>query len=79
MTIPENVACIGNGAFHSCKQLKRVNFAGNALESIGPKGFAKSGLECFTAPPSLREIREYAFVGCSSLKRADLSACLSSD
>lgn len=77
VAIPRTVKRIGNGAFHSCKQLKWVSFAESTLEVIEAKGFAKSGLRCFTAPRSLCKIKQSAFCDCHSLRFVDLSACLS--
>lgn len=37
--------------------------------------FASSGLESFTAPPSLRKLESQVFANCSALRRADFSAC----
>ncbi len=47
-----------------------------SLVEIGPFAFARTGLERFDAPTSLRDIGDKAFLGCTSLTRASLNAGL---
>ena len=66
-------------AFQGCKELKRVTFVGEALETIGNFAFLATGLESFTAPSSLRKIENNAFSFCWYLKDVDLDACVLTD
>ena len=55
--------------FWTCKNLWSITFADDAeLEEIREAAFQGSGLESFTAPPSLKKIGFKAFANCSSLK-----------
>ena len=60
----------------SCKYLKQVTFAGDGLEVIDERAFDDSGLESFTAPPSLKKIGYMAFGRCSSLREFKLNKCI---
>ena len=60
---------IGEAAFSDCKDLKQIVFEpGAAVAEIQCKAFRCSGLESFTAPPSLRKIDALAFQDCYNLK-----------
>ena len=60
---------IGEEAFSDCKDLKQIVFdLGSAVAEIQCKAFRCSGLESFTAPPSLRKIDALAFQDCYNLK-----------
>ena len=43
------------------------------MEEIGFKAFFRSGLESFTAPPSLRRIDTMVFQECHNLKKFELN------
>ena len=61
-------------AFANCYDLKQVVFEpGAAVEEIRYKAFWHSGLESFTAPPSLRKIDALAFSECCNLKTFELN------
>ena len=61
---------IGEEAFSDCKNLRQVVFdSGSAVEEIQQMAFRRSGLESFTAPPSLRKIGIMTFRECCNLKR----------
>ena len=60
--------------FYGLKTLKSM-LLGDNLETIGASAFEGSGLKSFTAPASLKKIRDLAFCNCENLKRVDLSAC----
>ena len=65
---------IGEEAFSDCKDLKQIVFdPGFAVEEIQQMAFQRSGLESFTAPPSLRKIDALAFRECRDLKRLELN------
>ena len=66
---------IENNAFWFRISLRRVIFAGNALETIGGGAFAWSGLESFVALASLYKIESLVFANCKNLNHVDLSAC----
>ena len=76
VVIPASVRHIDSWSFQGCRNLRKISFAGNALETIGELVFAGSGLEEFVAPASLFYIGKEAFAGCRSLRRVDLGACL---
>lgn len=66
----EHLLVIGEKAFFDCENLRQVVFEpGSAVEEIQQMAFRRSGLESFTAPPSLRKISIMAFRECDSLKR----------
>ena len=55
--LPDSVVEISESAFYSCGNLKSVAFGKSSrLQKIGIGAFDSSGLEEFTAPPSLRII-----------------------
>lgn len=61
-------------AFANCYDLKQVVFEpGVAVEEIQYKTFWHSGLESFTAPPSLKKIGSLAFGECRNLKTFKLN------
>ena len=65
---------IGEEAFSYCTNLRQVVFEpGSAVEEIQCKAFYRSGLETFTAPPSLRKIGPVAFRECRNLKKFELN------
>ena len=69
ITIPDSVTEIADSAFSGCSDLRSVTFGKHSrLEKIGQNAFAHTGLEVFTAPPSLRTISQAAFYECGSLK-----------
>lgn len=45
------------------------------LEVIGGYCFDNTGLESLVVPPSLREVGQFAFADCRSLRCVDLGAC----
>ena len=76
VVFPRTLRHIESTAFAGCRGLRRVRFAGDALESIGSFAFLRSGLEAFVAPASLHKVGECAFAGCAALRRADLGPCM---
>ena len=75
MSLPSSVRFIGNSAFNFCSSLTSVTFRGESeLESIEAgaffgckqlKGFSEA--DKMVIPPSVTDIEEYAFYGCSSI------------
>lgn len=56
---------IGEEAFANCKSLRQIIFdPDSVVTKIQCKAFCRSGLESFTAPPSLRRIGALAFREC---------------
>ena len=74
MRVVKGLRYIEDMAFYGFKKLKNV-LLGDSLEIIGASAFEGSGLKSFTAPASLKKIRDLAFCNCENLKRVDLSAC----
>lgn len=73
ITIPGNVASLGDRAFEYCVNLKNVTFE-NGLKSIGYRTFYScSSLEAISLPDSLISIGNSAFFGCSNLKNLVIS------
>ena len=65
---------IGEWAFSDCKNLRQVVFEpGSAVTEIQCKAFLRSGLESFTAPPSLRKIDAVAFRECCDLEKFEVN------
>lgn len=50
VTLPAGLKSIGNEAFYSCTNLKRINYAGNSLETIGTNAFGNTEF-LKSAPP----------------------------
>ncbi len=72
--MPSSVQTIGYQAFRNCSSLKSIALSSN-VECIDTYTFEGcTSLESFSFPEdsSLKEIRESAFSGCSSLKEADI-------
>lgn len=66
--LPQNIVFIGEHAFQDCQWLHFVEFACEALKSIG--GYAFSGCKSITEivmPISLETIYDHAFSGCCSI------------
>ena len=74
LRVVKSLRYIEDMAFYGFKKLKSV-LLGDGLEIIGESAFEGSGLESFTAPVSLKKIRDSAFCDCKDLKHVDLSAC----
>lgn len=75
--VPSSVRRIEAHAFYNCAYLHEIVFADKSrLEWIGPMAFASSGIAEFVAPPSLRVIRELAFVDCVCLTKLKLNTGL---
>ena len=62
----KTVTAIGDYAFLEHKEMKEVTFP-DSLATIGESAFAGSGITKVTIPEGVKEIKEYAFEGCSSL------------
>lgn len=72
--IPATVKILKEQSFAYCKQLTKVTFKGNGLETIGDRAFFSCiKLKDFTFPSSLKTIEEVAFGYCASLTYIDLS------
>lgn len=66
---PDSVTEVCKNAFFGCQNLKKVTFGmSSRLGKIGPGAFGDSGLQTFSAPPSLRTISQAAFCKCKQLK-----------
>ena len=71
--LPESIKTIGERAFFSAKNLKKINLHDGAkLERIEKNAFSGSGLESFTATEALNYLGEGVFMGCASLKTVSL-------
>ena len=67
LTIPNDVASVGNYAFYGCEGLNSVNIP-ESVTSIGDYAFREcSRLTSVTIPNSVATIGQYAFYGCESL------------
>lgn len=74
VVVPVSVEKIEDHAFSDCPMLRAVEFAqGSVLRTIGIGAFQHSGLEMFTAPPTLQHIGSLAFYGCTQLKYVSLN------
>lgn len=62
--IPNDVECIGYGAFYGQENLNTITIPESVI-SIGPQAFDTSGLTSITIPESVMEIRDYAFQSCN--------------
>ena len=65
-TIPQRTVKIGNNAFKSAQNLKKINFP--AVKEIGESAFAFSGLKNVTLPDSVTALGQMAFCECSDLE-----------
>lgn len=64
VNIPNNVTCIGNGAFSGCSRLTSINIP-NSVTIIGNNAFSDcSGLTSIDIPNSVTSIEHGAFSGC---------------
>lgn len=72
ISIPSCVKSIGSSCFHTCSNLKKINFANSEeskLESIGNYSFSYClNLESIEIPKSVTFIGEFAFESCSNLR-----------
>ena len=74
LEIPPTVQTIGEEAFCGCAALKTLTCPHDAqLGEIGRMAFARTGLELFIAPGSLRMLGDGAFAECASLQRVALN------
>lgn len=72
--IPRSVKEISSHGFSECKGLESICFEDGAMiEKIGAGAFTGTGLKEFIAPPSLREIKDFAFARCRYLKCVQLN------
>ena len=72
LVIPNNVTCIGNGAFFNCACLTSVVIP-NSVTSIGEEAFyGCDGLTSVVIPNTVTSIGEGAFEECSHLGRVEL-------
>ncbi|RAW47480.1 hypothetical protein DQW92_01275, partial [Metamycoplasma hominis] len=67
ITIPSTVKEIGESAFSSCKNLKKV-ILNEGLEKIGDEAFYNTNIESITIPASVKKFGYSAFFGCKNLK-----------
>ena len=72
--ISDSITEIVDSAFSGCSDLRSVTFGKHSrLEKIGQNAFAHTGLEVFTAPPSLRVVSQATFCECKKLKQVTLN------
>ncbi len=73
--IPDGLLIVPDAAFFMCNALSRITW-GNAVEDIHPFAFSNCSLVDVTLPPTLRAVRECAFIGDyrGRLKRITFSA-----
>ena len=68
-------AFLGHRAYENCKQLTQVDISRTKLDLLHMHTFSHcQSLQKVTLPPSLREIRAEAFVGCTALNSLALPA-----
>ena len=65
-TVPDNVAVIGEHAFISCTNLKRIELP-NGLTQIGFGAFSNLNIKAILIPASISNIGTYAFYSCDEL------------
>lgn len=77
LTLPVNLAEIGEGAFSECYNLSGILTLPVSLTTIGAEAFynCKNLTGTLVLPASLRVLGERAFMRCASLTGLDLSAC----
>ena len=66
VVLPDSLKCIGNDAFASCPNLKKVQF-NEGLETVKEKAFNGSALESVILPHGVTEIGNLAFLNCNNL------------
>ena len=70
--ISSDTESIADGVFQGLRGLREVVFGENShLEKIGAEAFARTGIEKFVTPASLRTISQAAFCGCEKLRSAE--------
>ena len=68
VTLGEETIFLGHRAFENCKQLSHVDISSTKLDHLHTHTFSHCPrLQKVILPPSLREIRAEAFVGCTAL------------
>lgn len=66
--VPVNLRTIGESAFKGCQSIKKVDFSGTALSSLGTRAFSEcTGLTDLNMGDRISEIPQYAFENCSDL------------
>ena len=68
VTLGEETIFLGHRAFENCKQLSQVDISSTKLDHLHMHTFSHcQSLQKVILPPSLREIRAEAFVGCTGI------------
>lgn len=72
ITIPSHVNRIGDSAFYSCKNLRKIEFAEKSnIKSIGKSAFYETSIEHIIIPASVNQIDDCSFKNCTKLKTVD--------
>lgn len=72
--IPSSIKRICSFAFHSCSQLKTIQFSADSqLKYIDQYAFSWASLEKIDIPDNVKKIRQFAFSECPELKTVEFS------
>ena len=71
VSFPSTLKKVGDYAFHSCRELKKIDF-GDSVESLGFQCFdCCSSLESVKFPDSLKELGDGVFSYCGNLRSVE--------
>ena len=71
VSLPKNLKIICYGAFCGCLSLKRITIP-KSVRRIDGYAFCESGIESFTIPKGVTEIKESTFAACYNLKSVSI-------
>lgn len=80
VALGDYIECFSEQMFYDCKKLEAVSCNNSFVEKIGKEAFRNcQSLVDLGSMPNVKEIKQYAFAGCSKLSSASFPGCVRTD